>query len=56
MRVALGVIPLGLVINIFTIPHFGILGASVTFAVTALLELAAKSVLLWRLDRKSDIQ
>lgn len=56
MRVALVIVPLGLLINVFTIPRFGMLGASVTFAATALLELAAKSVLLWRLDRKSNSQ
>ncbi len=56
MRVSLAVIPLSLLINIFVIPRFGILGASVTFSTTALLELAIKSILLWKLDRKTPTQ
>lgn len=54
MRVSLGIIPLGLLTNIVVIPHFGILGASVTFATTALLELAIKMLLLRGLSQKTD--
>ncbi|PZU79360.1 MAG: hypothetical protein DI530_08965 [Sphingomonas sp.] len=54
MRVSLCIIPLGLLINILVIPRFGILGASITFATTALLELAIKGVLLRQLDRTKD--
>lgn len=50
MRVSLGIIPLGLLANAMVIPHFGILGASITFAVTALLELVIKTILLQRLN------
>lgn len=49
MRVSLGIIPVGLATNIVVIPRFGILGAAVTFAATALVELAAKALLLRRL-------
>lgn len=52
MRVALGVIPLGLAVNIAVIPQFGILGASITFATTAFLELAIKLLLLRRVHRQ----
>jgi O-antigen/teichoic acid export membrane protein len=55
MRVALGIIPLGLVINIVTIPRFGLLGASMTFTVTALLELAIKWIMLVRMKERENI-
>lgn len=48
MRVALIVVPIGLVANIVVVPAYGIVGAACTFLLVALLDLLIKARLLLR--------